>query len=279
LWIGMAAADKRVRPGRAAGRWAVCAGALAVALAGIAAALGLALARGGEAPQARAVIVDQLAITDPNPGFVAEATSLLEGAGYRVDYVPPEYVSVPFYRALPDKGYDLIVVRSHSSQTRTRRLPALLPGATPVVGDAEVTENVVSLFTNERYDEQAYPDLQRARAIGIVSYPEHAELGRYFGVTPEFVRDAMRGDFGGATVVVMGCGGLHTTTMAQALAARGVARFISWDNLVTASHTDRATAHLLPLLLRGDDAASAVAATMAEVGADPAFGASLATYP
>jgi hypothetical protein len=252
---------------------------LAVLAACFAAAVVFALARDGGAGAPRAVIVDQLAITDPNQAFIAEATALLEDAGYRVDYVPPELVSVAYYRELPRRGYDLVIVRSHSSQTRTRVLPALLPGATPVAAEAEVTEAVVSLFTNEAYAGESHLDLQRARAIGIVSYPEHPELGRYFGVTPEFVQRVMRGRFDGTTFVVMGCGGLHSTGMAEALVERGAARFISWNDLVTASHTDRATLRLLPLLLAGRNATDAVAETMASLGPDPAFGASLAAYP
>jgi len=49
----------------------------------------------------RAAIVDQLSLTSPNQAFVQEATSMLEGAGYAVDYYPGEQVTIEFYQDLP----------------------------------------------------------------------------------------------------------------------------------------------------------------------------------
>ena len=87
----------------------------------------------------KAAIIDQLALTDPNPAFVKEATRELEDAGYRVDYVPPEAVTVDFYRALPKKGYHLIILRSHSSSARSQRVPVAVGGVTPFLADVIVS--------------------------------------------------------------------------------------------------------------------------------------------
>ncbi len=55
----------------------------------------------------KAVIVDQLNLTYPNQTFVTEATSILERAGYKVDYIRGENVSIDLYRELPQEEYDL----------------------------------------------------------------------------------------------------------------------------------------------------------------------------
>ena len=233
---------------------------------------------GGSGPP-RAVIVDQLSFTDPNPEFIDQATAMLGAAGYEVDYVPPDQVTVDFYRDLPRRGYDLIVVRSHSTQGRVRRTPIQSANGAPMAGEAETTDFSVGLFTNETYSTRAHLDEQRAGQLAHMSYPQSPERGQFFGFWPEFVQGGMRGNFHGATFVLMGCGGLSTTGMAQALVDRGVSRFISWDDLVTAAHTDRATERLLKHLLDGRDAGDAAAQTMAEVGPDPAFGGRLAAYP
>src|SRR5207253_4757483 len=60
---------------------------------------------GGANGPPRAVIVDQLALTDENSVFVDEASQLLADAGYQVDYVPQTNVTVDFYRGLAKRGY------------------------------------------------------------------------------------------------------------------------------------------------------------------------------
>lgn len=202
---------------------------------------------------------------------------MLTEAGYDVDYVPPDQVTVAFYRDLPRRGYNVIVVRSHSSQLRHR--PASSVVRDPAVAAPMITELAVGMFTNEPDSFTEYVDEQRAQQLSIVSYPGFPERGSYFGITIEFVQEAMRGNFDGATFVLMGCGGLSSTGMAQAFVDRGVSDFISWDDAVTAAHTDLATERLLKHLLDGSDAAVAVEDTMAEVGVDPAFNSRLLTFP
>ncbi len=258
----------------------VIAGGAALCLAAaVSISMTLLLWPAGDAGPPRAVIIDQLSFTDPNPEFIDQATAMLGAAGYEVDYVPPDEVTVDFYRDLPRRGYDLIVVRSHSTQERVRRTPILAANGAPIGGEAETIDSIVGLFTNEIYSRRTHLDEQRARQLGYMSYPGSPERGRFFGFWPEFVQGGMRGNFHGATFVLMGCGGLNSTGMAEALVDRGVSRFISWDNLVTAAHTDRATERLLKHLLDGRDAGDAAAQTMAEVGPDPAFGGRLAAYP
>jgi hypothetical protein len=219
---------------------------------------------GGRA-YANAAIVDQLAFTDPNPSFVQQAASELQHAGYTVDYYPSDAVTVDLYRDLPSRGYKLIILRSHASHAR------YAAGST-----TEISE--VGLFTNELYSRTQHIDEQRAAQLTIDSYSTRED--RYFGVEPSFITRRAHGHFDGSTVILMGCAGLKTDDMAKAFMARGAKDFVSWDEAVTAAHTDRATADLLHHLVGdGLDLHEAVARTMTEVGPDPSFGAHLLAYP
>jgi len=213
----------------------------------------------------KAVIVDQLALTDPNPAFVDAAAAQLKGAGYVVDYIPPEAVTVDLYRQLPKEDYQLIILRSHSAQNQN-------------VGDVQSPQYVraISLFTNELYSTRSHVDEQRQGRLwkgSLTGAPVP-----FFTIRDEFVREAMEGDFDGATIIMMGCG-VSEDNMASAFIDKGAKQFVSWDAAVSASHTDAAATELLDALLtRHLDVREAVAQTMAKVGPDPAFGARLLSY-
>ena len=79
---------------------------------------------------------------------------------------------------------------------------------------------------------------------------------------------------------MMGCEGLLSERTAEAFVGRGAEVYISWDETVSAAHTDAATGVLLQhLLIEGLPAGDAVALTMAELGPDPFYGSELAVYP
>ena len=226
----------------------------------------LVLFRGGgedEGPL-KAAIVDQLSITVPNPEFIVDATSKLEQAGYTVDYYPGEEVTVSFYRQLPFFEYDVIVFRSHAD-----RLQA--------IDDRGEAFDEVVLFTSEPYSEERYQNEQNDHDLVIVRYSEGGDP--FFGVAAGFI-DNVKNGFDGAQIIMMGCEGLLTDTTAKAFIDRGAESYISWNETVTASHTDAATSVLLGhLLLEGLPPSAAVAETMAELGPDPLFGSELVAYP
>jgi hypothetical protein len=230
----------------------------------------------GPAAVHRAAIVDQLALTDPDPAFVEYATRTLQSAGYVVDYHGRDDVTVDFYRTLPTRGYDLIILRSHSSNQVTVNVD-VRRGST--VQHTRIVQRLVGLFTNEPYDKRQHVKEQLAQMVTINSYPQLPDRGSYFGVLPAFIGQS-KGKFSGATVILMGCAGLQTDSMARAFLDKGAAHFVSWDDEVTAEHTDAATERLLQHLV-GDRLPSreAVSETMAEVGPDPVFGAHLLAVP
>ena len=229
-------------------------------------ALVLVLVRGGDEDEGppKAAIVDQLSLTVPNPEFVREATSKLEQAGYTVDYYPGEEVTVSFYRQLPFFEYDVIVFRSHAD-----RLQA--------IDDRGEAFDEVVLFTSEPYSEDRYQSEQNDHDLVIVRYSAGGDP--FFGVAAGFI-DNLGNGFDGAQIIMMGCEGLLTDTTAKAFIDRGARSYISWNETVTATHTDAATSVLLGhLLLDGLPPGDAVAETMAEVGPDPLFGSELEAYP
>ncbi len=210
----------------------------------------------------RAVIVDQLSLTAPNPEFTQRATALLEQAGYTVDYVPGEKVDVDFYRKLPAYNYKFIVFRVHAD-----RLQATWQG--------QPIDDVV-LFSSELYDRNRYVQDQAANRLVIANY--NYDPKSYFGIAPDFFDEL--GDFRDTTIIMMGCEGLLSEHAAQAFIDKGAKTYISWNQTVSANHTDDATEHLLRhMLVEKQSSTDAVAQTMSEVGPDPTYGSRLVAYP
>jgi hypothetical protein len=213
----------------------------------------------------RAAIVDQLAFNLPNQNFVTKATGLLQEAGYKVDYFPADNVTVDFFRDLPSKHYDFILFRAHADRLKA------------TAKDGTKFDDVV-LFTTEPYDKQKYVSDQAANRLVIAKY--HSDGEAYFGVAPDFFRNT-GGNFHGATLVVMGCEGFLTERTAQTFVNdMGAKAYISWNESVSAGHTDKATEVLLRhLLIEKNTASQAVLLTMADVGPDPVYKSRLLAYP
>ncbi len=218
---------------------------------------------GGPAAPARAAIIDQLSLTQPNPDFAEQATGLLQRAGYAVDYYPGEQVTVDFYRDLPARDYRLIVLRTHSALA-TEQDPT---GKT-------TDKDYVGLFTSDPYDPTTRSQEEEQGLLGPGHYYDGGQ--EWFVVGPKFIERSMRGRFDKTSVIMMGCDGLKSPLTAQYFLAKGASAFVSWSKPVSAGHTDAATLRLLEKLLVGAvPIADAVAQTAAEVGPDPAYGAEL----
>jgi hypothetical protein len=238
-------------------------------------------AMGSDGPRVRrAVIVDQLAATDPNETFVSDATTMLADAGYAVDYVPAPDVTVDFYRELPAQGYDVVILRSHSAAVRERPIEVAVPDGDGATSQGVYAEPDVTLFTNEPFGNGAHDRDVRSGQLGFATYgPTTSDGERFFGIAPAFIGEGTRGRFRGAAVILMGCGGLSSTGMAEAFVSKGADEFVSWDAPVTAEHTDRATTSFLRhWLVDGKAVAEAVEHSMSDVGPDPTFGARLQRY-
>ena len=217
-------------------------------------------------PTLSAAIVDQLGLTAPSEDFVATVSTLLTEAGYVVDYYATEQVTVDFYRALPTYGYELVILRVHSSATEFS------------VG----MECPVTIFTSEPHRTTNYVyDQLTDRLFGVAFSREEGDAGAwYFGIGPLFVTHSMKGRFSNTTIVMMGCEGLGNTLMAQAFVDKGAQAYISWNASVSVFHTDKTTAALLEHLLVGRQTiCQAVENAMEELGPDPTFHSILQYYP
>ncbi len=200
----------------------------------------------GGAP--RAVLVDELSATVPDPSFIDSAKSELSNAGYAVDYIGPADVTVEFFRDLPLKGYSLEVLRTHGGASQ--------------------------IYTSEPYSSSKYVLEQLTDQVASVLLNNQL----YFAITTKFVRGAMHGTFPGSLVIEMGCSGLAGTEMAQAFLDRGATAFVGWDRAVSASHTDHAIMNLLGALAQGESLKDAVSSTVSKVGLDPSYQSRLGYY-
>ena len=252
---------------------------LSIPLAVAAAFLAISLmGQSSEPKELRAAIVDQLALTEPNPSFSETATELLQRAGYTVDYYPGEQVTVDFFRDLPTHKYDLLVLRAHTARFEEESLTLTDPVRRQEVLDTFGQD--VFFFTAEPYDKTKYVEEREKSRLFAVRYRAAYGDQLFFGVTPYFIESSMRGSFDGATIIMMGCDGLLFDNTPKALVERGAKAVIGWDSLVSAAQTDAATERLLQhLAVEGLPLGEAVQKTMAEVGTDPSYGASLKVYP
>jgi len=207
----------------------------------------------------KAAIVDHLSLFEPNPTFNQTASTILEEAGFTVDYYPGEEVTVNFFRNLPKHDYGLIVLRVHSALT-------------------DVHPTWVCLFTSEIYSKTKYVDEQLTGRVGIACFLNPPPY--FFGINPDFIKFSTNGRFQDTIVVMMGCDGLRYPSMAEAFINKGAKAYISWDKGVLASHTDTATIHLLQrLVIEKQTIEKAVTETNKEVGPDPQDGSIIQYYP
>ena len=233
--------------------------------------------REAEAPELRAAIVDQLGLNEPNPEFVQTVTSMLEQAGYTVDYYPPEQVTVDFYRQLPKQKYLLIIFRVHIARFDEQGLTMDDPVRRQAILDA--FGKSAFLFTSEQYDKTKYAeDREKLRLFAVRNLTGSGDT-RYFGITPLFI-NSMPGSFDKTVMVLMGCDGLLFDSTAKAFVDKGAEAIIGWDGLVSAPHTDEAIQALLQKLVPGRlSLGEAVKRTMSEVAPEPAYNNTLKEYP
>ena len=203
-----------------------------------------------------AAIIDQLGATLPSAEFASSCLELLEAAGYRVDYYSSEQVTVDFYRELPSYGYDLVLFRTHVGRTRRVDLDT-----------GKVTwPDYVSIFTGEPYDG---PDKYLKQGVGLGEYLDISAPPVY-AVTARFFELIMEGRFDDTVVVMMGCDGLRWPRTAEAFLGKGAKAFVSWNDYVTADHSDRSTLRLLEMMFEeARPLEEAVSETSAELGPDP----------
>ena len=198
----------------------------------------------------KAVIIDQLYDDIPNEYFHFKATEYLMQAGYEVDVFTTEKITVDFFKHLPEQNYHFIIVRTHGAADSS-------------------DDNVVTLFTGERYtedkyiQEQLFGQVKKGAPFAEVNFriDKHAQSDwikindsaitisgpaihetisedNYFLIPPKLVSDSMVGKFPSSTIILGGCNTMTNLSMAEALVDRGASMVIGWDDEVGSIDND-----------------------------------------
>ncbi len=240
--------------------WVAGIGVVAVIILGI----WLVTPRTQQAADLHAALIDQLSPAYTNQEFQSSVSADIGSLGLPLDVYQGEQVDVSLYRNIGQDDYGVLVIRSHSGILELPDSP---------------DESVMALFTNEPYSESTHVSDQLLNRVLIVR-PFEGDRDLTFGVTPDFFRQAMRGQLPGTIVVIAGCSVLGRTEMADALVSRGASVVVSFDKSVGLAHADEAVALLVHHLLgEGMTVKQATIAAMVEAGPDPEFGAVLKYYP
>lgn len=213
---------------------------------------------GGSQGEKLAAIVDGLSEEFPNQLFISEAIRILRGGGYKVDVFNASSLTVAFYRGLPSKGYEIIVLRVHSAPMDEGKIPG------------------AALFTAEK-GEGMY---MLEQLMGWVRMARTLTRGeRFYAVTPSFLEEALEGSFKNTTILLMSCYGSIDDTLGSILTRRGAYAFVGWTDRVTPEHMDRAAIILLEKLV-GERLSlkEAVEHTSKTLGPDPVYGGELRAY-
>lgn len=205
-----------------------------------------------------AAIVDGLSEEFPNPRFISEASRILMEGGYRVDIFNTSSLTVAFYRSLPSKGYEIIILRVHSAPMDEGRIPG------------------AALFTGEK-GEGMYMLEQLMGWVRIARTLTRGE--RFYAVTPSFLEEALDGSFKNTTILLMSCYGSIDDTLGRVLTERGAYAFVGWTDRVTPEHMDRAAVIILEKLIgKRLSLKEAVEQTAKTLGPDPVYGGELRAY-
>lgn len=213
-------------------------------------------------PVLKAAIIDQLTPHYPNESFIKETFDELESYGFEVDLFNGKEVNIDLYRTLPQRGYKMIILRSHSG----------------ILGvDPEVV-NKTWLFTNEEYDQGRYLTEQLTDSLTYGKINE--ESSWVFALSASFISNSMKGTFDNTVIIMMGCSGIYRTDLAMAFVDKGASFYIAWDGSVVLDYVDNATGVLIEnLCSQGLSIGSATSRTMDIAGLDPVHGARLRHHP
>jgi len=228
--------------------------------------------------QTQVAIVDHLSFFQEqcNQTFVDTCTSILKEGGLTWAYHQGEEVTVDFYRKLPSRGSNLIILRVHSAIMKTEN----------------GTISILGLFTSERFSVEAAKKYREDILDNRLVRAFFTEGGEeYFGIVPSFVEKSMEGKFKNTLIIMMGCEGIgyinaltHMrvayTDMAEAFVKKGAKVYIGWDGPVGIGHTDLAMVHLLrSLILKKRTLKEAVEQTNYDVGPDAIYNSTLKYHP
>ncbi len=238
----------------------------------------------------KAAIIDQLRAEIPNEHFMKRSTQYLEDAGYEVDYITTENITVNFYKKLPTMGYDFIVIRSHAVGQEDEEVPVAL-----FTGEKYTTDKYISeqLFEQVKKGTTLLSQLYKIEAKEsdwivvnstyryLSTKPNVVEESddEYFLIAPKLVDELMEGRFSGTTFILGGCSTLGNTSMAESLIRRGASTVVGWTDLVGSYQNDKYILLLLKeILINKIEVNEAVDNVMLDFTLHPKYPAKLTSY-
>jgi hypothetical protein len=200
----------------------------------------------------RAAIIDSLYVLDNNSEFYKEANETLSNAGYKVDVILGDNVTVESFENIT--GYRIIVLRAH----------------TAFEGDLLVFFTGTGVNDPNKDGRYIFE-----RTVGWVRIGG-VDGQFFFAVTHSMIEeDSGMARFKNTTVIVDSCYGLSSDSMAQAFIGRGASEYIAWDKGVYPQYSDNATLTLLSLI----SSRVPIGQAISEVPKEPDFGSVLSSYP
>jgi hypothetical protein len=195
----------------------------------------------------RAVIIDGLALTKPNPQFIEEAEDVLSKVGFDVDVYVGSNVTINLLMNIG--GYELIVLRVHSA--------------------IDTKSGFLYLFSTERYNLTGYLYEQISGAVRE-AYTFNEREGPYFALRADLLGCSSRDGLNDSSIIMMGCNGTNSWRTIVRLFERGVKNIVAWDGYVDLTYSDKITLSLLKAVYEDKmDFPKAVEKTMDEYGVDP----------
>ena len=205
----------------------------------------------------KALIIDQLNEDIPNKSFHITATQYLESAGYTVDIVTTEDITVDFYKILPKMNYDFVVVRTHGVVDKSDNKGVALFTGEKYREDEYVMEQLMGIvkkgtplidvtFQQDKEEERKWiqtgeNQYESVKSANIID----ESIDEYFLISSEFVDQAMEGDFSKTVFFLGGCETLADHSLAESLVNRGAGLVVGWDNPVGSYENDKIMLQLI----------------------------------
>jgi len=210
----------------------------------------------------KAVIIDQLYRDIPNESFQENATKILMQAGYEVDLVTTEDITVDFYKQLPSMNYEFIVIRSHALAIYGDK-PSSWIFTGEMYSDKKHTFDTMSGILSPGVPFFINDDLERQ-----MNYSEAAKQ-RHFMIGSKLIDESMEGTFPGSIIVLGGCETMAYSHLADSFISRGASLVVGWNELVGAHQNDNTIMLLLEeMLVNGLEVDDAVDSVMKDFSKD-----------
>lgn len=199
----------------------------------------------------RAILIDGIALTKPNPAFTEGVKRVLSNASMNLDIYEDEEATIDLLRRVG--GYGLIILRVHSA--------------------VESELGFLYLFSAEKFNETEYWNRfgdVLMNDLTAIREGKTFENESYFALRADLLGYMNKNGLDGSIIILMGCNGTNSNHAVNKLFERGVRAIIAWDGYVDLGHTDKIILELLrAVYVDGMSFPKAVEAIMDRGGIDP----------